>query len=192
MPSKLESLRIHSIFYMKNLKTTIIVLSTACILLFTNMQCKKDRNLDPDGLPKATQTGMRIFACKVNGVNWISTKESLDMDAAVSIDRINLYGTNHTAENPGTFKIFIANPGEDKVFRLNEPNKSFALYLADKDCSKFTGRQGFEELKSSDGEVRFTRIDLDKKIISGTFWFDIPTEKCGTIKVTNGRFDIGY
>lgn len=41
------------------------------------------------------------------------------------------------------------------------------------------------------GEFTITKLDLEKQIIAGTFWFDVKDPKTGeTRKVRDGRFDV--
>lgn len=175
---------------MKTLKS-IYLLLVLSILLFSGMKCKKE-TLDPNGLPKATQTGAMVFACKVNGVNWISSKKSSDIGGGVSTNMLSVVGADDTSEFFGSFEIQIKSPGKNTNFRLNGLDDRFVVYRTIKDCFSITGGYGSAQAKSTDGEVIFTKIDQINKIISGTFWFDMPTDKCGILKITEGRFDIKY
>lgn len=157
------------------------------ILLITCMKCKKE-TLDPDVLPKVSQIGAMVFACKVNGVNWISSKKSGDIIGAAIDDLISLRGTKYD-NNYEIFEIQIHTPGNNTNFRLNDQSDQFALYITDKLCNNSSVGNG-NRFKSADGEVLFTKVDKINKIISGSFWFDIPTDKCGNLKITEGRFDI--
>jgi len=42
------------------------------------------------------------------------------------------------------------------------------------------------------GELVFTYLNLEKRIISGTFWFDAVNSKGEVIEVRDGRFDMEY
>lgn len=43
------------------------------------------------------------------------------------------------------------------------------------------------------GEFTITKLDLEKQIISGTFWFDVKDPKTNeTRKVRDGRFDMVF
>ncbi len=70
----------------------IIIISILTVLLFS--QCKKNQAKLDDGLPKATQIGANIFACKVNGENWISKKSSGRLGGGISNDTFFIYGSN--------------------------------------------------------------------------------------------------
>jgi hypothetical protein len=173
---------------MKSLRTFPIVLVFG-ILLFSGMKCKKE-TLDQDGLPKFSQIGAMVFACKLNGVNWISSKKTGDIVGGVNEDLISFRGTKYD-NNYEIFEIQINKPGSNTSFKLNDQSNQFALYITDKICQNSSGNNT-NRSKSSDGEVLFTKIDKINKIISGTFRFDVPTEKCGNLKITEGRFDIQY
>ncbi len=57
---------------MKNI--TLYLVMSALLATLGCTSCKKTADPEPDnpyGLPKATQTGVGIFACRVNGENWI-------------------------------------------------------------------------------------------------------------------------
>jgi hypothetical protein len=55
-----------------------------------------------------------------------------------------------------------------------------------------TAGYGVGRGKSFQGELKLSKVDVSNKIISGTFWFNIKTDFCDTLKITDGRFDIKY
>lgn len=180
------------------MKTLKIKPQTFCLLLLalgfmltTGMKCKKDNNLDKDGLPKATQNGAMLFACKVNGENWVARRSIYNVGGKVIKD--TLIVTAHMQDSHiETFAISLFNTEvkENVIYKLNDINNQYGLYGSDKDCFLNPGLYGYGEVKSMDGEVVFTKIDKSRTVVSGTFWFNISTDKCGDLKVTNGRFDI--
>jgi len=174
-------------------KTTfLIILPLLCAFLFMNMKCKKEPQIDPDGLPKATQTGAMIFACKINGENWISKKSVYSLGGSIENDLIAVHGVNDSNESRGFERLDIQLDKVSSVmlYKLDDPSGRFATYTTSSKC--FDVVEGIGRAKSSAGEVYLTRIDRASRIISGTFWCDISTEKCGVIKITDGRFDIRY
>lgn len=63
---------------MKNILTPVFFV--ALLFLLTASECKKPKQIIPDnpyGLPNATQTGAGIFACRVNGQNFIAYNDTL-------------------------------------------------------------------------------------------------------------------
>lgn len=164
------------------------------LLILTIVSCKKRKEpeFDSNGLPKATQTGALVFACKINGENWISKKSTNSMRAAVVDDNVSVYGINDSAPNflYEDLTLTVNGTSINKVYRLNDPDKSYGRLISAKDCFSTTTRLGIA--KSSDGEILFTKINKATRIISGTFWCNIPTDKCGIIKITDGRFDLHF
>ncbi|MGQ7856650.1 DUF6252 family protein [Pedobacter sp. WC2501] len=175
--------------YLKKLTLFIVCLISIMICA----QCKKGRNLDPDGLPKATQIGAMVFACKINGQNWVSKMSRDNTGGGLQGDTLAVHGTNYPEGAPfEILSIVIKGLNSRSTFALNEPQNQYAEFISEKICSNSTTGNDLKRLKSSEGELVLTRIDRDKKIVSGTFWFNIPTDKCGNLKITDGRFDIQY
>ncbi|MBK0383655.1 hypothetical protein I5M32_11865 [Pedobacter sp. SD-b] len=171
---------------------SIFFLLILSFLLTTGMKCKKENNLDPDGLPKATQTGANVFACKVNGENWIAENDSYHLSAVFKHDTLNLKGALKSKFEDFYIKIFNTEIKEGVKYHLDDSQNSYAYYLTNQNCFSDVSGYGVGSAKSLDGQVIFTKVDNIKKILSGTFWFNIPTDKCGELKITNGRFDIRY
>jgi hypothetical protein len=42
------------------------------------------------------------------------------------------------------------------------------------------------------GELKITKIDVSKSIVSGTFWFDAVNSKGEKVEIREGRFDWNY
>lgn len=168
----------------------------AIIILFTltSISCKKKKEpeVDSNGLPKATQTGAMVFACQVNGENWISKKSASSMFAVLGNDTVSVYGINDSAPNFifESLTLTVNGTSISKAYKLNDPDQSYGRLISAKDCFSTTTRLGIA--KSNDGEILFTKIDKATRIISGTFWCNIPTNKCGIIKITDGRFDLHF
>ena len=166
----------------------LIILLASTLLLCT--QCKKGKNIDADGLPKATRIGAMVFACKINGQNWIASYKNYNISGAIKGDTISFRGT--VAETIETFQILILKKNDQMTYKLSDSNNQYAQYISDKDCSNSKLINGWSEKKATEGELTFTTIDKERKVISGTFWFNVPTDKCGLLKITDGRFDIRY
>ncbi len=79
------------------MKTFKFILSAFLIItLFTFNQCKKDKTTDPApdnpyGLPNATQIGANMFACRVNGVNWISKTDIYHLGGGIKNDTVGVF-----------------------------------------------------------------------------------------------------
>lgn len=176
-----------------------ILFGTLMLFLIGCISCKKDQRPTPDnqnGLPNATQTGAGVFACLKNGQIWVSKTGTDYMNANISDTSFGVGGRQSTgAISSEMFSIGI---NEDKVihgslFRLNDTAKHFARYDGNNvSCFTSNGGYGSVSVKAYDGELKLTKVDTINKILSGTFWFNIKTSYCDTMRITEGRFDIRY
>lgn len=77
------------------MKLSIIVTMLCIAIINTATKCKKPNPpATDDGLPPATQTGANIFACKVNGENWISGKGIYLIGGRLTNDTLFATGSN--------------------------------------------------------------------------------------------------
>lgn len=152
--------------------------------------CAKDDDLQ---LPAITQRGEDTFGCLVNGEVWLP-KGML------------LYTPKHyvALERWEDVRIWdiVANRKTSSGFAFRIPEDSFEEGILnipvdkDNDIGIFFG---FEENFPNEyfswdpdfsGELNITRYDTINKIISGTFWFDLMSEKRTKIEIREGRFDL--
>jgi len=176
-----------------NNKNIIKFFAALIFFLSIGFSCKKkkEQEFDANGLPKVTQIGAMIFACKINGENWISNKSPNSVKAMVGDNELSINGLNDSAPNLlyENLTITITGATVSTTHKLDN-NNTYASLTTYRDCFNTSTRLG--TAKSNKGELVFTNINKSSRIISGTFWCDIPTDKCGIIKITEGRFDISY
>lgn len=179
---------------MKTTKYFLLLSGLFCVL--STSECKKSVPPAPDnpyGLPNATQTGAGTMACLINGTPWIfkwglwAILNARVNDTAFSI---GAYDSTPTT----TIIYVISKPFSNKIYRLNDTAKAYGLQTVEKTCFQnlIGGYGNIVPIKSYEGEVHLTKVDSVKKIISGTFWYQIKTDYCDTIKITNGRFDVKH
>lgn len=174
-----------------------IILTIFCIAITNSASKCKKTTADPysdNGLPPATQTGANIFACKVNGKNWIATNYRRNISGYTSNDTLVVSGANPKATSYMELyfiRIYHLSDGQ-KIYRLNDTLKCYAEFVTNKNCFINFGGLGVGKVKSFDGEVKLTKVHKTNKILSGTFWFNIHTDYCDMLKITDGRFDIKY
>jgi hypothetical protein len=176
------------------MKKCLLLLPIVSILLA--LQCKKhSSNPPPDnpyGLPDASHTGANIFACRINGQNWISQSGIYKIGGGVNSDTVFCFGKIYGNDY---FEDLILNinggAAENSQYDLNETGKYFIRISTNKTC---LGNLGSNVLntKSVTGISHLTKIDKIKKIISGSFDCKIPIPGCDTLTITDGRFDIQY
>ncbi|MBA9079893.1 MULTISPECIES: DUF6252 family protein [Rufibacter] len=163
-----------------------------------------------EDLPKPTQSGANMIACKVNGKPWISEIKSLFVNG----EKFSV--TSGYYEKPNRYFVLWAR-------RVNDDENS-SIQLAIEDL-KSTGRQTFEVnsnlypgnyptknygyYQNRDnrmdtknyvtntnykGSINVTRFDTINYIVSGTFEFTAENlDGSGeTVKISDGRFDVKY
>ncbi len=146
---------------MKKIYSLLFVVTTTLLSLSA---CKKE-------------TGeLGIFTCKVNGVDWSATKETIALHAGIPL---NLIGRNDST----TIIINFQDVNDIGTYLINDSSVHFAQYI--------DGPETFDIYKSyyySSGAVTITEIS-DKKV-KGTF----DTLKLSNSFVfkylTNGNFEI--
>lgn len=157
-------------------------------------QCKKGTNTNSSdnayGLPNATQTGANIFACRVNGVNWISDNGILVMGGGISNDTLSATGSNGGVNYFERLVIQVLGGAVQGSQYQITPTSSNKLYLStNRTCQ---GIGSVTIYYAVEGIIVITKIDRTNKIISGTFNCKIPIPNCDTLNITDGRFDIRY
>jgi len=165
------------------------------ITMFSFNQCKKNRDAippdNPYGLPNATQTGANIFACRVNGVNWISKNGIVNMGGGVSNDTLSAHGK--TGDNTYFDLIEFTIQGgavQGGQYDFNITGGKKINFETSQSCNGHLGPV-LQQVSASGAGV-ITKIDRINKIISGSFNCKMPVAGCDTLNITDGRFDINY
>ena len=147
--------------------------------------CQKD-----DELPPVTLEGKNTFGCLVNGALWLP-KGSFNVPGT-SADYTSGYFLTFNAGNESSgFSFLVKEPleinrnydladtAEVKAYYENEINGNVCIYA------------DYHVLNGSLEIAKFS-LAYQNKVLSGTFEFTTYNPDCGdTIKVTEGRFDIG-
>jgi len=162
-------------------------------VVFIFNQCKEEPinpNTD-DGLPPATQAGANIFACKINGQNWISGTGIRLMNAGLSNDTAWLTGADGGTNYFERITIRIdggALIANNPFLIPNNPQVKI-LFSANKSCEGLLGSTIINSY-ASEGKVTLTKIDAANRVVSGLFESKLPIPNCDTVIITNGRFDV--
>lgn len=178
---------------------SIKLLSVLFLLItgFCFAECRKHHNTplpdNPYGLPNATQTGAGVFACRINGVNAIAKNDILHQGGGAG------GSLNDTIAVKGSFKIgsffatiylsLQANAIANMSYNLSDTIHTYCFYVTDSTCQDIGG---VTAIKPKIGSLIFTKMDMNNKVLSGTFSFKVPVPSCDTLDVTDGRFDIRY
>lgn len=164
---------------------------SSIFLCLTATQCHKNASPadNPYGLPNATQTGAGIFACLINGRNFIAHYDGTWSWAQYAGDSIGVIGSPKLDifENIG-FEV-IANPVVVGAYNI-DGSVTRGYFAADSTCLGTSFN--ITSSNATSGTIQLTKIDTVNKIISGTFHCIFPIPSCDTLNVTEGRFDYRY
>lgn len=163
-------------------------MAIACIL-----SCKKDP------LPKPTQTGANMMACRVNGEKWIAGDYLTTKGAPTGwYDKqnkvLNIYGKHIDKRLNRTITITVKNVAATGTYSLvNSPFSQGFCGIFDFRPDKYY----YTDYQNS-GSITFTRFDTVNRIYSGTFSFKATryvatnvANSTDVIRITDGRFDVG-
>ncbi len=169
-------------------------------ILLTVASCKKlnppNDNDEPKErvLPPATTSGENTFGCKVNGEVFLPN------------GNINYWGIDHPVYYVNYEELWI------RVKNLYDYPNNIYLYIYIDDKLSSTGvtkellsenypqyeilhenytATGYYIDSTKNYYVDITRLDLENRIVSGTFEYTVVNEELAdTIKITEGRFDL--
>jgi len=164
------------------------------LLLITTFLSGCER--DDDTMPPITQTGAGTFACYVNGK--LFKDKSSPPHAMYELFEGKYYfsiGGEIKKTINDLWVIHIRT--ENKIVSENE-----TLPLIEWQEGNASGGGGFRipnfygpVLTDSEytGELTITKLDFEKQIVSGTFWFDLQHPVTGErIEIRQGRFDTTF
>lgn len=164
---------------MKTIKVLLLVLSICSL----SLGCKKD------SMPKPTQTGANNMYAKVNGQPWKPKGCIGGCSEAFGVsydNRINFGVSGRNSDQNIGITIVLRNLKAIGTYELSSTNLDFGA-LDNSDSNFIT-------TLNNKGTVTITKLDLDNKIISGTFEFTAEDKDNpeNTIRVTDGWFDGKY
>lgn len=163
------------------------------VLLFTG--CDSDDN----SLPDETQEGKGTIGFTVNGNVFKGRSFTTYPFARYPREkRFELYRDGYVDSLGSDFSLIV---------RINEPIEEEVTYLLSSTDSLFKGDYGsisyanrkenkpdrqWYTTEMNKGELTITKLDTDRKIVSGRFWFDVWTEEFNVVRIRDGRFDLKY
>ncbi len=177
------------------MKRLLLVLVTTFVLSC----CDKDGQIfaSKDKLPPETQTGANTVGCLVNGKVFLPHQAGIDSPVNCYYQFVNGYYyftiafSDYRKQSIESVNVFTSKTvlTIGQIYSLNQgynPNKGGgAEYYTDLN-NKFSTNL------INVGEVKITRIDVSKSIVSGTFWFDATNSKGEKVEIREGRFDWNY
>ena len=148
-------------------------------------------NEDEDELPPITMEGKNTFGCLVNGKIWLPSGRLGQSGLTAQMPSSNWIwiGADNNANNTGiTLNLSDSQPIQAKTYILKNDTSFYSEY--NMRIGTIICFYKYNHVLS--GQVTLTKLDATRGIVSGTFEFTTYNPDCGdTIKVTNGRFDIG-
>ncbi len=169
-------------------------------LAIITASCSKEKECDDpiDCLPPITQIGTNKAGYIVNG------KAIVPKGQGIKTGPVLFAQYSFAGEGDSVFSLGIVNrtSGGNKVLFIEVRNKKLVegqTYDLKSEGSNSYGSYndfhlgGFVTNKENEGELFISKIDTEKRIASGTFWFDA-VDKHGEeiIKIRSGRFDVIY
>lgn len=173
------------------------------LLLFFICSCKRDvlRMKPEDSLPAITQNGENTFGCLVDGqlflakytifgqVKVVSCGYYFNETARFKAGSLFLSGIDARNQFPVAGNIFLHKMDVFKVGRYKlESTACPEEYKCDQIAHWNSGLK--QNFFAEQGELIISKLDLEKKIIAGTFNFTAKDKDGKTVKITDGRFDL--
>ena len=180
------------------MKIRLFSIFTVVLFLFSSCSKKEDCDDPIDCLPAITQTGANTAGCLVNGkvlvpggqgINTGSVLKSQYTFSGNDADDF-VFGLSIMDLTSGGSKMMLISIRNKKLVEgetiqlINEGSNIFGSYINRLD--------GFVTTDEHQGELFISRIDTERHIASGTFWFDAVNDEGEIVEVRNGRFDVVY
>ena len=192
----------------KLIKITLLLL----ILLLLGA-CRKDKKTPAITLPPYTEVGANTFGCMIDGKvfvpksdHWMINKikagyQNLFLgngEIGFVLSALNTDWGNNIVFN-GVFNE--ARPMEEKTYPLGYYNGSYhknPVIIEDSIYVRYYTEEGLDadayvcKPPNYVGELTIKHFDLEKQIMSGTFWFDAVDTFGNVVEVRDGRFDVVF
>lgn len=182
-----------------------LLLLFATIAIFVS--CNKDDDPTPapqiseiDKLPPATQTGANKVGCLVNGKAFLpigSLTGSSNPYCGYYHDKLSLVFSivknqgNITGNGTESIALYSSNVILEENIKYNIQSSS-SNHSAIYDITNFPNFDTYETNNENVGELHITKLDKEKNILSGTFWFDAINEQGKKVEIREGRFDMKF
>lgn len=181
------------------------LLTLLLLVVLFSTSCKKKDVAPIDQLPALTTEGKNTFGCLVNGEVF---KPKGSMFAGPKLEcfyqfvdgeyHFGLSASMDEKESCELYVIYVFNDGsaieEGKTYKLKtrtESSSASGMYTAANSQCKDPAIV-YETNELADGELKIIHFELEKQIVSGTFWFDAVNDKGEKVEVREGRFDMQF
>jgi hypothetical protein len=169
------------------------------LLLFvvtTSSNCKKG-GLFGDKLPPATREGKNTCGFLVNGKVWITSRGTFDYisvnyDETYNGGTFNINGRKYEKGSNTKYSDFVIalfNLKSEGVYKLNLSSSQVGEYGTSEPYCVY---EWSDTIPNHNAFLNVTKLDKQKRIISGTFEFSQIKQNCEEVRITQGRFDMTY
>ena len=149
--------------------------------------CKKEKDPTPlERLPPPTTEGKNTWGCLVNGEAWTSSGIAYMRSDWTTPDGMSLR-MSFSRRSVG-----LSFPDSTRSYSI--PTGFHPIVKGDQYGAHASVRIVYDLYEGNgvvDGSCYLTRLDYQAGVVSGTFAFTIVNAKNDTLRVTDGRFDIG-
>ena len=186
---------------------SLLLYSLIAFTLLTASKCKKDPITNPvDQLPAATQTGANTFGCLINGQVFLPGDVPLGTSAVqANYQNLNnsysfrLVGTHGTGSNisgisisTDSLTLYVGNSLILTSDSINNKGRAIGLYTNYSMGNDYRNSDYSTKMPNYSGVLYISHLDLVHQVVSGTFWFNAVNQNGGTVKITDGRFDVHF
>ena len=176
-------------------KYLIFVFPLLLLLAYCHKPPEPEPNPEPD-LPAATQEGKGTIGCYINGKPWvpkpyIAIAIPQFMEVVFDENRNSFFGMQVQKDGSLQESLSVFAYGAKIGNNLIVPHNG-AAFFDSSDKNKCKGSNYFLDT-TTNRLLIITKLDTEKRIISGTFEFTAISDKCkDTLKFTKGRFDANF
>lgn len=184
------------------IKGFVLVIVTLCSGMFCNEYKPK-----VDQLPPLTQTGADTFGCLIDGKVFIPKSKGFLDGSNLQCQYQYLEQNNQPPCN--YFALTASDPKSypDQIYGISLSAQCVDLGVGIYELTNYqtlfslAGEFGIHGFYGDDeyytntihkGELNITRFDLEKQIMSGTFWFDAINQDGKIVEIRDGRFDVHF
>ena len=175
-----------------------VSLITILLLIITSSSNCKKGGLFGDKLPAATQEGKNTCGFLVNGKVWLPRGDNGFSNLVCDYDETYMGGafsiTGYRYEPGATYSTGFLVAGSNI-----QTTGNYKININASRIGEYNGTSGsctfynwYDTIPNHNAYLNITKLDKQKRIVSGTFEFALARSGCETVRITQGRFDMKY
>jgi hypothetical protein len=174
----------------------ISLITILLLIIISSSNCIKNGTYTAQ-LPPATQEGKNTCGFLVNGKVWLPKGDngyqnlSCDYDETFMGGAFNINGYRYEsgANNSTSFVVGSDGIQSTGLYKLNLRAGRVGRYINSLTLCSY---EWSDTIPNHNAFLNITKLDKQKRIVSGTFEFALVTSGCDTVRITQGRFDMNY